>query len=67
MAHFIDQNLCTDCGRCPPVYPVGAISGGKDYYEIDPETCCDCKGFFEDPLCVEECPIEGAIRQLEIE
>ncbi len=67
MAYCIVQELCTGCGKCPPVCPVGAISGSKNYYEIDPDTCCDCIGFAQDPLCVAECPIEGAITKLEVE
>lgn len=65
MAYYIDQDLCTGCGRCPPVCPVEAISGSHNYYEIDPQTCNECAGFSEDPLCVMECPITGAIKKLE--
>lgn len=65
MPYEIVQELCTGCGRCPPVCPVGAISEGESYFEIDPQTCCDCEGFSEEPLCLAHCPIEGAIRKLE--
>jgi len=67
MPFEIVQDLCTACGRCPPVCPVGAISGGGSYYEIDAQACCDCIGFAEEALCVAECPVEGAIKKLETE
>lgn len=65
MAYAIDQDECTGCGKCQPVCPVGAITGGGSYYVIEADTCNECIGFSESPLCIAECPIEGVIYRLE--
>jgi ferredoxin len=31
---------------------------GKEIYEIDPNLCTECVGHFEQPQCVEICPID---------
>ena len=64
MAYKI-TSVCTSCGRCVPVCPVGAISEGESYYVIDPELCVDCVGYSEDPLCLLICSVEGAIEKIE--
>jgi len=65
MPFEIVEELCTGCGRCPPVCPVGAISEGESYFIINPETCCDCIGFSDEALCLAECPVQGAIKRIE--
>jgi len=67
MPYEIVEQLCTGCGVCSPVCPVGAISDGEYYFVIDPEVCCDCTGFSQIALCVKHCPVEGAIIKNEIE
>ena len=65
MPYAIDQDECTGCGKCQPICPIGAIIGGESYYTIDAEICNDCSGMSESPLCLGDCPIEGAIYRLE--
>lgn len=65
MAYEIVQELCTGCGRCPPVCPVGAISEGTLYFSIDPTLCCDCVGYYRQANCIVHCPVIGAIRRIE--
>jgi NADH-quinone oxidoreductase subunit F len=50
----INQDVCTGCGACVKVCPVGAISGEKkEPHSIDPEACIRCK------LCLSRCPEEA--------
>ena len=30
---------------------------GKDIYEIDPHKCTECVGHFDEPQCVQVCPV----------
>ena len=34
-----------------------AISMGADYYVIDPARCTECVGHFDEPQCVQVCPV----------
>lgn len=50
--HHIDGNLCTGCGTCSQVCPVGAIDPGT--LSVNAKRCILCLG------CVNNCP-EGAV------
>ena len=49
---------CIACGACVPECPTESVRAGDDIYQIDPETCVECLGHFDEPKCVEMCPID---------
>jgi ferredoxin len=49
---------CINCDVCEPVCPNEAIYMGVEIFEIDPELCTECIGHFDEPQCVEICPVE---------
>ena len=49
---------CINCDVCEPECPNQAISMGADYYVIDPQRCTECVGHFDEPQCVQVCPVE---------
>ncbi|MDA3915260.1 YfhL family 4Fe-4S dicluster ferredoxin [Oleiagrimonas sp.] len=51
-------DTCINCDVCEPVCPNKAISLGEEFYQIDPDLCTECVGHFEEPQCVEVCPVE---------
>ena len=57
MALFIND-LCINCDVCEPECPNQAISQGASIYLIDPKKCTECVGHFDQPQCVEVCPVE---------
>jgi len=57
MATYITSD-CINCGACEPECPNDAISEGDDIYVIDPDLCTECVGHFDNPQCVEVCPVE---------
>ena len=48
---------CINCDVCEPVCPNQAISQGVEIYEIDPDKCTECVGHFDEPQCVQVCPV----------
>lgn len=48
---------CINCDVCEPECPNQAISMGSDYYVIDPAKCTECVGHFDEPQCVQVCPV----------
>jgi NAD-dependent dihydropyrimidine dehydrogenase PreA subunit len=51
---FIDQDICTGCGRCVTICPTDVLSmspEGKAYARYE-EDCCVCM------LCVTDCPVK---------
>ncbi|MCB1603693.1 MAG: YfhL family 4Fe-4S dicluster ferredoxin [Gammaproteobacteria bacterium] len=49
---------CINCDVCEPVCPNEAIYMGVEIFEIDPQLCTECVGHFDEPQCVEICPVE---------
>lgn len=48
---------CINCDVCAPVCPNQAITMGPQIYAIDPQRCTECVGHFEEPQCVQLCPV----------
>ncbi|MEW6705056.1 MAG: YfhL family 4Fe-4S dicluster ferredoxin [Pseudomonadota bacterium] len=48
---------CINCDVCEPECPNQAISMGPEYYVIDPDRCTECVGHFDEPQCVQVCPV----------
>ena len=48
---------CINCDVCEPECPNNAIYMGPEIYEIDPHKCTECVGHFDEPQCVQVCPV----------
>ena len=48
---------CINCDVCEPECPNQAIAQGPEIYFIDPDKCTECVGHFDQPQCVEVCPV----------
>ena len=48
---------CINCDVCEPECPNDAIYAGELIYEIDPHRCTECVGHFDEPQCVQICPV----------
>ena len=46
---------------CEPECPNTAISMGEKIYEINPDLCTECVGFYDTPTCISVCPIDVII------
>jgi ferredoxin len=60
MALMINDE-CTVCGACLDECPNEAISEGEPIYVIDPHLCTECVGFYDEPQCVDVCPVEAIV------
>ena len=49
---------CINCDVCEPECPNQAISMGPEIYHIDPSRCTECVGHFDEPQCVQVCPVD---------
>ena len=56
---------CINCDVCEPECPNGAISQGDEIYEIDPSLCTECHGAYDEPQCIEVCPVDCIINHPE--
>jgi ferredoxin len=48
---------CINCDVCEPECPNDAISLGPEIYQIDADRCTECVGHFDEPQCVQVCPV----------
>ena len=48
---------CINCDVCEPECPNQAIHMGVEIYEIDASRCTECVGHFDEPQCVQVCPV----------
>ena len=48
---------CINCDVCEPECPNQAIFLGPEIYQIDPDRCTECVGHFDEPQCVQVCPV----------
>lgn len=53
---------CINCDVCEPECPNSAISQGDEIYEIDPNLCTECVGHFDEPQCIEVCPVDCILK-----
>ena len=60
MALMITEE-CIVCGACEPECPNEAITSEETIYEINPELCTECVGYYDEPQCKTLCPIDEAI------
>ena len=51
-------NQCINCDVCEPECPNNAIFEGSVFYEIEADKCTECVGHFDQPQCVEVCPVD---------
>jgi len=54
---LIITDECINCDVCEPECPNDAIYMGSEIYEIDPHKCTECVGHFDEPQCVQVCPV----------
>jgi ferredoxin len=57
MALIIEQT-CINCDMCEPECPNEAISYNKKIYVINPDLCTECVGHYDQPTCIQVCPID---------
>ena len=46
---------------CDPECPNKAITMGDKIYEINPDLCTECVGFYDEPTCISVCPLDCII------
>ncbi len=55
---LIITDECINCDVCEPECPNEAISQGEEIYVIDPNKCTECVGHYDEPQCVQVCPVD---------
>ena len=49
---------CIACDACRDECPNFAIEEADPIYIIDPDSCTECVGHFDEPSCIAVCPVE---------
>jgi ferredoxin len=52
---------CTCCNACVEDCLPEAISEGDDVFVVERALCTECVGHYDEPKCVEVCPIDDCI------
>ncbi|MBD3669879.1 MAG: YfhL family 4Fe-4S dicluster ferredoxin [Gammaproteobacteria bacterium] len=52
---------CINCDVCEPECPNEAIYQGDEIYEINPDKCTECVGHYDEPQCIDVCPVDCII------
>lgn len=58
---LIINDECISCDACVAECPNEAISEGDPIYVINPDLCTECVGFFDEPQCVNVCPVDAIV------
>ena len=66
MALYITDE-CINCDVCEPECPNEAIFQGDEIYEIKADLCTECVGPYDEPQCVEVCPVDCCLADPEHE
>ena len=53
---------CISCAACEPVCPTEAVFEGDVIFEIDLDKCIECEGHFDEPQCVDVCPVDCIVQ-----
>ena len=61
MAYKILES-CGCCGVCVDECPVQAISLGDDIFVIDEKACVACDGYYDEPACINVCPMDCIVK-----
>ncbi len=64
MALYIVADECIACGDCEPDCPTASIKEKNGTFVINAKTCTECEGEFDEPKCVDLCPVSNCILPL---
>lgn len=52
------EALCINCDMCAPECPNTAIYRGESHYQVDADLCTECVGYYDQPACIDVCPLD---------
>ncbi len=58
---LIITDECIACDACRDECPNIAIEEGDPIYLIDSDMCTECVGSYDEPQCIEVCPVDCII------